>query len=131
MKFTRLAEYQNSDELAEEFLNNGRRIVNEENKIIVSLTPKQSNYLEGVYLGRRMKLAPPQYTAHGYYVYNRRVFSWHLQKGLRNANQIVAVFRYTLEDYQQGNVTQKAENITPKKKFKRLDTQLKLWDDEL
>ena len=144
MKLTRVItaqKFHNPNELAEDFLNNCRKIINTDGKIIVSLSPKQSLYLEGLSRGKKLGFVPSSYTATGYYINKGNVYSWHLQKGTGSRDQIVAIFRYTLEDYQQGNIARKIED-TPRKlkrveqpipKIKRVkqpETQLQLWDDD-
>jgi hypothetical protein len=109
------------DELAEDLIRNNRRIINTDNKIIVSVSPKQAAWLEGLYRHSKFIKRPDEYTADGHYIDNKnRVFTWHLQ-GKDNSCQIVAIYRYDLKDYQSG----KAEEVDPrnpqKKKFTKID----------
>ena len=114
MKFKKIviaANFHDPNELAEEFINNGKRVVNEDNRIIVSLSRNQSLYLEGLFQGKRLHVVPDNYYAKGYYVDGNRAFSWHLQKGTGIRDQIVAIYRYTKDDYQTGNIDKKIEDV--------------------
>lgn len=110
-----------ANELIEGYLRNGHKIINTPRRIIVSISPKQAQYIH--------KISTPK---NNWCIYNDNVYSWHIQKGKGNANYIVAIFRYTLEDYQTGEVSRKIEDTPPSKpKFTKPNPQqeLNLFDE--
>lgn len=107
MKFKKVAQnnFYNPNQLAEEYINNGKRIVNTPDTIVISLSPKQTQFLHKLCNGDEQ-----------YYINGDRIYHWKLQKGVNGGDQLVVYYRQSREDYQQG-----IEPVRTKRKFRKTD----------
>lgn len=107
VKFKKIIEagFYDANELVEQFINSGTRIVDTPETIIISLSFKQAQYLKRLYSGGER-----------YYIDGNRIYHWKIQKGVKGGDQLVVYYVQSKEDYQQG--------IEPiRKKFKKINGQ--------